>query len=198
MTVAAGRSVDRRPLDDREVRLPPGTWREIGLVNLAVGYVASKPTGAKKPLNAFTTLARHRRIFRAWMYFGGRLLHRGLLTPTDRELVILRVAHNCHSSYEWQQHEKIAAEAGLTREMIEGVRAAELGGEYDAHQVSLLKAADELHCDRAIGDATWGALRKDLSEVQLIELCMLVGQYEMLAMTLNSLGTPLEPEPGQP
>jgi len=162
-------------------------------VNFAAGYVASKPTGAKKPLNVFTTLARHRGMFRAWMYFSGRLLRRGSLAPTDRELVILRVARNCGSSYEWQQHEKIAADVCLTREMIDGIRAAEPGDRYDAHQVSLLRAADELHCDRAVGDATWGALRKDLSEVQLIELCMLVGQYQMLAMTLNSLGTPLEP-----
>jgi alkylhydroperoxidase family enzyme len=165
-------------------------------MNLAAGYVASKPAGAKKPLNVFTTLARHRRLFRAWMFFAGRLLHRGSLAPADRELLILRVAHNCGSSYEWQQHEKIAAETGLTQGMIEGARAAEPGGEYDSRQVSLLKAADELHRDSAIGDATWEALREDLSEVQLIELCMLVGQYEMIAMTLNSLGTPLEAEPG--
>ena len=34
----------------------------------------------------------------------------------------------------------------------------------------------------------WGALRPLLSDAELIELCMLVGHYEMLAMTLNSLG----------
>ena len=37
-------------------------------------------------------------------------------------------------------------------------------------------------------DATWDALCAHLDEVELIELCMLVGHYEMLAMTLESIG----------
>ncbi len=32
-----------------------------------------------------------------------------------------------------------------------------------------------------------GPLRARLSDVELIELCMLAGHYEMLAMTLNAL-----------
>jgi hypothetical protein len=35
-------------------------------------------------------------------------------------------------------------------------------------------------------------LSDELTDRQLIELCLLVGHYEMLAMTLNSLG--VEPE----
>ena len=40
----------------------------------------------------------------------------------------------------------------------------------------------------------WGELASELDEVLLIELCMLVGHYEMLAMTLNTL----EVEPERP
>lgn len=54
-------------------------------------------------------------------------------------------------------------------------------------------AADELHDRRVITDRTWRALAAQLTERQLVELCFLVGHYEMLAMTLNSLG--VEPEP---
>ena len=43
-----------------------------------------------------------------------------------------------------------------------------------------------------IGDELWAQLARQLDEVRLIELCMLIGHYEMLAMTLNSLG--VEPE----
>jgi hypothetical protein len=58
----------------------------------------------------------------------------------------------------------------------------------------LLVATDELHDRRVITDRTWRELAAELSERQLMELCFLVGHYEMLAMTLNSLG--VEPEPG--
>ena len=33
----------------------------------------------------------------------------------------------------------------------------------------------------------WSRLAAELSEVELIELCLLIGHYEMLAMTLESL-----------
>jgi len=46
---------------------------------------------------------------------------------------------------------------------------------------------DELHRRRDITNRTWEGLQRHLSEVELIELCMLVGHYEMLAMTLNAL-----------
>ena len=49
------------------------------------------------------------------------------------------------------------------------------------------RAADELHDARELSDELWAQLSEQLSEVELIELCMLVGHYEMLAMTLNSL-----------
>ena len=51
----------------------------------------------------------------------------------------------------------------------------------------LLRAADEMHADGQIGDGLWAELAVELDEVRLIELCMLIGHYEMLAMTLNTL-----------
>jgi alkylhydroperoxidase family enzyme len=57
----------------------------------------------------------------------------------------------------------------------------------------LIRAADELHERRAFSGELWAELSGQLSEVELIELCMLVGHYEMLAMTLNSLR--VEPDP---
>ena len=60
---------------------------------------------------------------------------------------------------------------------------------------TLLEAADELHGDRVITDATWAPLAAEFSDTQLVELCFLVGHYEMLAMTLNSLGVPSQSHP---
>ena len=57
---------------------------------------------------------------------------------------------------------------------------------------TLLEAADELHADWCISDAIWAALAAVYDTQQLIELPMLVGQYHMVAMTLNSLGVQLD------
>jgi alkylhydroperoxidase family enzyme len=57
----------------------------------------------------------------------------------------------------------------------------------------LLRAADELHDDSCITDATWAALRERYDEKQLIEVPMVIGQYHLVSFTLNSLGIQLEP-----
>jgi 4-carboxymuconolactone decarboxylase len=61
---------------------------------------------------------------------------------------------------------------------------------------TLLRAADELHTDARISDPTWKELAGRYDEAQLVELCMLVGQYHTVAFALNSLGVQLEEERG--
>jgi len=181
----------------QEPRIAPGTRREIGLVNSLIARVLGLATGGPPP-RIFTTLARHRRLFRAWLRFAGRLMPGGTLARRDTEIVILRVAHSCDCEYEWRHHERIGARAGLSKEEIERVRDGPEAAGWSAHDAALLRAVDELHRDRAISAETWEALSRDLSETQLIELCMLVGHYEMLAMTLLSIGVePEDPAPGR-
>ena len=165
-------------------RIPPGSRREIGLVATAIARVGGRVVGSGPP-SIFTTLARHRGLFLPWLFFAGRLMPRGRLPRADTELVILRVAHRCGCEYEWRHHERIAQRAGLSAEEVARVR--EGPERFSGRQAPLLRAVDELHDTRDISDQTWAGLRAQLSDVELIELCMLAGHYEMLAMTLNAL-----------
>ena len=139
------------------------------------------------PPHIFTTLARHRRLFRRWLRFAGALMPGGRLPRDESELLILRVAHNCGCHYEWHHHERIGRTAGLSAEEIERVREGPEAAGWSERRALLLRAADELHAERTLSDELWSGLRPLLSDEELIELCMLVGHYEMLAMTLNSL-----------
>lgn len=138
--------------------------------------------------NVFTTLGRHRRLFRPWLRFAARLMPYGTLPRADTELVILRVAVDCGSDYEWYQHVRLARRAGLTDEQIGWIGTGPQAPDWTDRHRALLCAVDELVTERTVGDATWALLRADLDETQLIELCLLVGHYEMLAATLNALG----------
>ena len=123
----------------------------------------------------------------------------GVLPRAETELVILRVAHNSDCEYEWRQHVRLATAAGLESDEIERVRRGPGEASWSRRQRLLLRAADELHVERTISDSLWAELRPLYSDRELIELCMLVGHYEMLAMTLNALG--VEPDrlrPGPP
>jgi alkylhydroperoxidase family enzyme len=176
-----------------EPRIAPGGRREIGLLNAALVSVIGRYMGGRPP-NVFTTLARNRRLFRRWLWFAGALMPGGRLPRDETELLILRVAHLAGSEYEWSHHDRLGRAAGLTADEIERVREGAAGPGWSPRRAAMLRAADELHADRRISDPTWAALRSFLSEPELIELCMLVGHYEMLAMTLNSLDVQLDPE----
>jgi alkylhydroperoxidase family enzyme len=170
-----------------EPRVTPGSRGEIGLVNAALSALLGRATGSGPP-HVFTTLARHRRLFRAWLRFAGRLMPFGTLPRRDTELVILRVSVNCGNDYEWGHHVALGRRAGLSPQQIERVGEGPEAPGWSARERTLLRAVDELGRDHVVADETWTELRGTYSERQLIELCLLAGHYEMLAGTLNSLG----------
>jgi alkylhydroperoxidase family enzyme len=145
-----------------------------------------------RDLNIFATLVRHPRLFNRWSTFGGTLLRRGELSDRHRELLILRTAWHCHADYEWGQHVRIAGRAGVSDEEITRIVAGPDAPGWSALDAALVRAADELHGDSCITDDTWKVLAESLNERQLIEVCMVVGQYHLVAYTLNSLGVELE------
>jgi AhpD family alkylhydroperoxidase len=167
-------------------RIAPGTRAEIGRVNFAIARFLGAATGGGPP-NIFTTLGRHRGLFRKWLRFVSALMPGGVLPRDESELLILRTAHNCGCDYEWQHHARLARTAGLSADEIERVRRG-ADEAWSPRRAAMLTAADELHANRNISDTTWSQLTGFLSDVELIELCLLVGHYEMLAMTLNALG----------
>jgi 4-carboxymuconolactone decarboxylase len=142
-------------------------------------------------LNIFTTLVRHPKLFEVFGRFAGRLLRRSLLPEDVRETLILRTAYRCRAGYEWAQHVEIARAIGMAAEVIAaiGTEDPELA---DEHLVVLINAADQLTGRHNLDDETWAALRERYDDQQLIELCMLVGDYAMIAGVLNALRVPLE------
>jgi 4-carboxymuconolactone decarboxylase len=141
--------------------------------------------------NIFTTLVRHPGLFRRWLPFGGKLLA-GKLPARDRELLILRTGWNCGADYEWAQHVRIARRAGVADDEIARVKDGPDAPGWDPFDATLVRAADELHAQATLGDATWAALAARYDERQLIELPMLVGHYHLVAFALNSLGVQVE------
>jgi len=174
-------------------RIPPLSADQQDEVTSELLTSASVPGGQAS--NIFTTLVRHPGLFRRWLPFGGKLLS-GKLPARERELLILRTGWRCGSEYEWGQHVVIGKAAGLTDEDIARVRSGPEASGIDPFDATLLRAADELHDDNCISDATWTALAGRYDERQLIEVPMLVGHYHLVAFTLNSLG--VQREPGVP
>jgi alkylhydroperoxidase family enzyme len=175
--------------DRPAVRIPPAVRPPLATV---VAAVAGRATHTE-PHRIFTTLARHRRLFRRWLPLADILLLRGDLPRRDTELLILRTAWNCRCWYQWVQHAGLAQAGWLPKTIVDAIPDWREHEELSRRQCHLLQAADELHRDHVISDNTWELLADELSDTQLIEVCFVVGHYAMLAMTLNSLG--VQPEP---
>ena len=141
----------------------------------------------------YTTLVRHPDLFADFLPFGRRLLRMSSLSARERELLIMRTAYRCRARYEWAHHDVIGRRAGLTDDDIALLGTDVPPVDTDAGTALLLRAADELVADHVLSDATWAQLAATYTVPQMIEICMLVGEYAMLAGTLNSLGVRSNP-----
>lgn len=167
-------------------RVTPGGRRDVGLPVWAFAQVSGLVTGTNPP-NLFLTLGRHRRLFRGWLRFAGRLMPGGLLRRRETELVILRVAHLRGSEYEFEHHVRLGRRSGVTAEDVTRVVAGPEALGWTPRERALIAATDRLLAARDLDDDEWDALRRELDEREAIELCLLVGHYEMLSTVITTL-----------
>jgi len=167
-------------------RIEPGRLRELGLINWLLCRVLSKHAGVPDA-HIFSTLGRQRALFRGWLLFAARLMPGGSLTRAESELVILRVAHARGCRYELQHHTRLARRAGLDDEALRRVVVGPKADGWSTRERALLRAVDALLTTRDMDDPTWQTMCTHFREAQLVEICMLVGHYDMLATTIATL-----------
>ena len=169
----------------RPARLAPGTRSQVGVLTWVFVRLAGLVTRSSPP-RLFLILGRHRPLFRGWLLFAAKLMPRGKLPRRETELVILLVARLCGCDYEYRHHLGLARRAGVTAEEIG--RLGEPGAPgWSPREAAVLRAAEVLHREREFDEQTWQELRGHLRETEIIELIMLVGHYEMLALFIGSL-----------
>lgn len=148
-----------------------------------------------KPLHPFfATLAHQPAFFEAYMQLGITAMGSASLGLRERELLILRTGWLCGAPYQFGEHVLTAKKIGITSEQIEWIKQGSTAEGWDEHDRMLLRAAEELHADAMISDATWQQLSQRLDAGQLIELPMIVGHYHLTAFIQNSLRFGLNPD----
>lgn len=146
-------------------------------------------------LNVFATLARHPNLVGRFAALTNLLRNESSVPFREREIVILRVAARTDCVYEYAQHESVARSAGLSEAEI---RAAIFGGpsDWSDREGALIRLVDELHDGSIISDDTYQAVQDGRTDIELIDLVMLVGLYHMTAWFMN--GFQIQPEEGLP
>ncbi len=147
--------------------------------------------GVSENLNVFLPLARLGSIFPRYLFFLSHLLTKGLIPRADKECIILRVAWRLGCVYEWGHHSHMARELGINESEVASIVRQE-SGEWDDRLRVSIRAADELIDQRSLSQSCWDKLSTHLSTDQLVEFCMLVGHYVMVAGLINATGVCIE------
>lgn len=194
---------DRQEIAAREAeilgqppRVPPLPREEIDPAARAALAEVLRAIGRdppEHPSDHVAIMLRNPAIYRAHSALG-LALYTGALPVRWRELAVLRVAWHCRAPYEWGEHVDLAKRlGGLTGEEVERVTQGASAPGWSAGDRAILRAVEELLEGAMICDATWGELAGFLDQRQLIELPVLVGQYQGVAYLQNALRCPLLP-----
>src|SRR6185436_16336629 len=99
--------------------------------------------GENSTSNVLTTVVRHRALFKAWITWGGIMLH-GELPRRVREIVILRTAWRQGCANEWAYHVGMATRGGLNEDEIADLTRARLEGDWTPRDRAVISAIDQL------------------------------------------------------
>jgi hypothetical protein len=86
----------------------------------------------------------------------------------------------------------LALSASINEQELKAVTVGSTHSDWSDWDATLLRAAEELHNGALISDETWEKLSKRYTKRQMMETVFTVGQYNMVAMYLNSLGVQFE------
>ena len=142
------------------------------------------------------TMAIHPEVTAAYNHLIRHALYFTTITPRQRELLVLRVAHLRDAPYEWAQHVYQAGVVGLTPEEVARIRAGADADGWVPVEKALLAAADELVAGAGIGEATYTELSEELDTQQVMDVVFTVGVYDMLAMVLRTFEVDLDDDLG--
>lgn len=143
-----------------------------------------------KPLDLYGVMGNNPEVLAGMREYFGAMWSESGLTDRERELLILTVADEAGSEYEWHQHLNIAPEAGLTDAEISAIVTGDTGtlDERDALVVRYGRAAvrgavdDELHARMAAA----------FDDDALVGAASVAGAYLGLARFIDAMGIEVE------
>lgn len=143
-------------------------------------------------LGVWSTCANAPRLCNAWLEFTDYLLRESSLPIRDRELLILRIGYLNQGAYEWAAHRGLALSVGISEDELKDITIGSSADSWSEWDSALLKAAEELHEAALVSEETWATLSRQYDKRQMMEVVFTVGQYNLVAMYLNSLGVQFE------
>lgn len=154
----------------------------------------------RRPLNIYRMIAHGEQTGVSFLALGRSILTKSELDAKLRELVILRVAALCGSTYEMVQHRSVALKLGIPKERV-AAAVNNSGSDVKEHLLSevertVLRFTDSVVREVKAPDVLFREVAVALSHRQIIELLMTIGFYMLACRISENLEIDLE-ETGQ-
>jgi 4-carboxymuconolactone decarboxylase len=122
---------------------------------------------------------------------GAAVRYRTSLTDRAREIAILALAELRRSDFEWYAHERVGRRAGLTDEEMAALRTGDSPATLSEQERVVLETSRRLAEGGDLDDDAFEKAQATLGRETLAELVVLVGYYDLLALSLRVWRTPL-------
>jgi 4-carboxymuconolactone decarboxylase len=127
----------------------------------------------------------------ALQQLGAAVRYRTSLSDRARELAILALAAIRRSDFEWYAHERVGRGAGLSDAELVALRDGGCAETFSDQERAVLEAIRALATTGDLDDEAFSAAQSALGREALAELVVLVGYYDLLALSLRVWRTPL-------
>ena len=145
-----------------------------------------------KTVNVYRSIANNPPVLEGFRAFLGSLWSDSGLTDRERELVILAVAREMDSEYEFHQHENVASIIEMPAEDVAAVGTGDLSGLTD-REATLVRYARAV-VNSEVDDATFDEVAAEYDDEAVAGATALAAGYSGLAQVIDALGVELEDE----
>jgi AhpD family alkylhydroperoxidase len=159
----------------------PGTNPELVLLEQKI----MQERGRISPL--YQILLNAPEIAIGWEALLTAIRNRNSLSPSVREMIILRVAILNRAQYEFDAHVPHALKAGLSQEQINDLKNSKLGDALSPFDQLILELTDVMTKDIQVPDALFDRIKPHFNDQQILELVATISAYNMVSRLLNAL-----------
>lgn len=145
-------------------------------------------------VNLYRALAHAPKLLKAWIDFAWALREQCDTPRQLRELVILRTAQRMLSQYEWHQHRRMAAEAGIDEHQVAELAMWRTSPAFTEAERAALALTDAI-VDGHVTDEHNTALSEHFDPQARVELTLTAAFYCAVPRLLDALRVPVETSP---
>lgn len=122
---------------------------------------------------------------------GSSIRYRTGFSGREREAAILRLSVLERCDFEWVAHERVGESVGLSAAEMSGLRHGQVAATFSQREQVILNVVEALWARGDLDDTLFAQAVSALALPGVVDLVVLVGYYQLLALSLRTFRTPL-------